>query len=301
MQKMTPASKFQRMFAAIMDIMLAFLFATLLSSFVVSPIIANSNAYKDNYLIYENGLIATKLYQKDENNSNKLTCIIDLTNPDGSIIFNIEKLEEYDEKLIEFYSNYSVDAVERYQNTKAESNIYIKNESNQYVLTESININDAYNFFATSYIDATKYYFEQNEIVNNAYYYLSISSTYALIIPAIISLLICYIVLPIVFKDGQTIAKKLFSLKVVSLKSDKTLNKGQVVLREMFFVIVELVLSYFTYCIPLIVSVVFMLLNKNHLSFHDYIGQTYVIDCLNVDKKEERHDANIIDVDVKEI
>ena len=61
MQKMTPASKFQRMFAAIMDIMLAFLFATLLSSFVVSPIIANSNAYKDNYLIYENGLIATKL------------------------------------------------------------------------------------------------------------------------------------------------------------------------------------------------------------------------------------------------
>ena len=55
MQKMTPASKFQRMFAAIMDIMLAFLFATLLSSFVVSPIIANSNAYKDNYLIYENG------------------------------------------------------------------------------------------------------------------------------------------------------------------------------------------------------------------------------------------------------
>ena len=45
------------------------------------------------------------------------------------------------------------------------------------------------------------------------------------------------------------------------------------------------------------ISILFVLINKNHLSLHDYIGQTYVIDALKVEQKED----NVIDVDVKEL
>ena len=297
MHKLKPASKVQRIFAAFMDLMIAFLFATLLSTFVVNPLLVNSTSYQDSYSVYENGLLSTELYQKDENNSSNLTCVIDLLNSDGTSMFNVEKISEYDEKLVSFYSNYSNEKVEEYQNTKETSNIYTKNELNEYVLVDSVNINDAYNFFATSYINATKYFFTQNESVNDAYYLLSLTSTYALIIPTGISLLICYILIPLLFKDGQTIAKKLFSLKVVSLKEDKILTKKQIILRELFFVFVEIILSYFIYFIPIMISILFVLINKNHLSLHDYIGQTYVIDALKVEQKED----NVIDVDVKEL
>ena len=60
---------------------------------------------------------------------------------------------------------------------------------------------------------------------------------------------------------------------------------------------VEIILSYFIYFIPIMISILFVLINKNHLSLHDYIGQTYVIDALKVEQKED----NVIDVDVKEL
>ena len=297
MHKLKPANKVQRIFAAFMDLMIAFLLATILSSFIVNPLFVNSTSYQESYSVYENGLLSTQLYQKDENNGQKLTCVIDLLNQDGTVMFNVEKISEYDEKLVSFYSNYSNEKVEEYQNTKETSNVYIKNASNEYVVIETVNVNDAYNFFATSYVNATKYFFTQNESVNEAYYVLSLTSTYATIIPTGISLLICYILMPLLFKDGQTIAKKLFSLKVVSLKEDKILTKKQIILRELFFVFVEIVLSYFTYFIPIIISILFVLMNKNHLSLHDYVGQTYVIDTLSVEQKKD----NVIDVDVKEL
>ena len=100
------------------------LFATLLSTFVVNPLLVNSTSYQDSYSVYENGLLSTELYQKDENNSSKLTCVIDLLNSDGTSMFNVEKISEYDEKLVSFYSNYSNEKVEEYQNTKETSNIY---------------------------------------------------------------------------------------------------------------------------------------------------------------------------------
>lgn len=297
MNKLKPASKLHRIFAAVLDMLIAVIFASLVSLFIINPIFVNSASYQTNYKVYENGLLSTELYQKDENNSSKLTCVIDLLNTDGSVMFSIDKIDDYDSNLISFYSNYSNEKVEEYQNTKETSNIYEKNELNEYVLVESVNINDAYNFFSTSYINATKYFFTQNESVNEAYYFLSLTSTYSTIIPIGISLLLCYVLMPLVFKDGQTIAKKLFSLKVVSLKEDKQLTKGQIVLRGMFFVFVELVLSYFMYFIPIVISILFLLINKNHLSLHDYIGQTYVIDTLSSVQNKD----NVIDVEVKEL
>ena len=297
MDKIKHASKLHRIFAAVMDILIAVVFASLISLLIINPIFVNSAPYKENYSVYENGLLSTQLYQKDENNSSKLTCVIDLLNSDGSVMFSVDKINDYDNNLISFYSNYSSEKVEEYQNTKETSNIYIKNELNEYVLVESVDINEAYSFFSTSYINATKYFFSQNESVNDAYYFLSLTSRYSTIIPIGISLLLCYILMPLILKDGQTIAKKLFSLKVISLKEDKQLTKGQIVLRGLFFVFVELVLSYFMYFIPVVISILFLLINKNHLSLHDYIGQTSVIDALSGEQTRD----NVIDVEVKEL
>ena len=46
MHKLKPANKVQRIFAAFMDLMIAFLLATLLSSFIVNPLFVNSTSYK---------------------------------------------------------------------------------------------------------------------------------------------------------------------------------------------------------------------------------------------------------------
>ena len=143
MDKIKHASKLHRIFAAVMDILIAFLFANLLSLLIINPIFVNSAPYKENYSVYENGLLSTQLYQKDENNSSKLTCVIDLLNSDGSVMFSVDKINDYDNNLISFYSNYSSEKVEEYQNTKETSNIYIKNELNEYVLVESVDINEA--------------------------------------------------------------------------------------------------------------------------------------------------------------
>ena len=97
--------------AAIIDLLCAFLFFVLLSSFVISPILNSNEYYLTNYQEYETRYIASKLVEKNDKGS--LQVIIN--------DYNNDKKQEYDDVLKEFYLSYSNeenDYVKSYVNTK---------------------------------------------------------------------------------------------------------------------------------------------------------------------------------------
>ena len=127
-------------------------------------------------------------------------------------------------------------------------------------------------------------------------------STYSVISSIGLTLIVCFIIIPLLSKQGQTIAKKIFKLEVRSIKEDKEPSKMQILLREAFYVGVVVVLSLFTSGIPMVLSVMFLLLNKHNLSLQDYVSGTYVKDTVITLNEEERpYDENIIDVEAREV
>ena len=73
--------------------------------------------------------------------------------------------------------------------------------------------------------------------------------------------------------------KKFLKLYVVDAdKDDKSLSKGRLLLRQSSFIAVEIVLSQFTYYIPLVISLIVMLVSKNKVALHDLIARTVVLD-----------------------
>ena len=97
-------------------------------------------------------------------------------------------------------------------------------------------------------------------------------------------------------KNGQTIGKKV--LKVYVVECDKEglgLSTSKLLLREGTFVVVEVILSMFTYYIPLILSLIVLVATKNRVSLHDAVSRTMVIDTLeDIPEKEEIVDKRLI-------
>ena len=303
MQNKKTAQLIQRISAGIMDLVIAFIISTFLSSLIISPLFTNMEDYKSNYEIYETKLVETNLFKKDSNNSNKLTCIIDLLDEQGKTTFSLDKVEEYDSVIVLFYTEYGEEKVTEYHNTKKDYSIFTYSESeSKYVLVDNPSINEVYTFFMNSYNDAANYFFEVDEEAYKSYYYLTLMNKISLITTIGITLLICYIIIPLLSKDGQTIAKRIFALDVRSIKDDAPASKIQVLFREAFYVFIVLILSYFTYFIPLIISLGFMIFERNNLSLHDYVSGTYVRDLVLVVPEEEReYNENIIDVEAREV
>lgn len=110
-----------------------------------------------------------------------------------------------------------------------------------------------------------------------------------LIWPALISVIGLLIILPFVNKDGKTIGKFIFKISVSDLDLE-TSNKLQIFMRQFFFVI-----SIVT-VLPLIVSFLLSLFNKDGRTIHDYLSKTRLIDSkvkkilLDKRKKEEELD-----------
>ena len=107
--------------------------------------------------------------------------------------------------------------------------------------------------------------------------------------PALISVIGLLIILPFVNKDGKTIGKFIFKISVSDLDLE-TSNKLQIFMRKFFFVI-----SIVT-VLPLIVSFLLSLFNKDGRTIHDYLSKTRLIDSkvkkilLDKRKKEEELD-----------
>ena len=107
----TKANTMMRVGAALMDIFIFIILNMLLSSLVISPIIAFLPDYQTNYTVYSNKLVESKMY---------------VENDDGSIIYILndysrDDLSTYDQIIVDNYSKYSAtDEIVAFQNSKGE-------------------------------------------------------------------------------------------------------------------------------------------------------------------------------------
>lgn len=97
-----------------------------------------------------------------------------------------------------------------------------------------------------------------------------------LAIAASITMLVVYLILPLILKEGRTLGKLLLSLSVVS-KDGYALQWWQFLLR---FVGITLtfVLAIYTILGSILISYTFMIFSKNYRALHDFLAISRVVD-----------------------
>ncbi len=96
-----------------------------------------------------------------------------------------------------------------------------------------------------------------------------------LIFSGLIAISIFYLAVPLILKNGQTLAKKMLNLGVTTNKGYK-LKWWQTVVRFVAFA-AEIVLSVYTILGAILISYTLMIFTKNNRSAHDFIAQTAVV------------------------
>lgn len=96
-------------------------------------------------------------------------------------------------------------------------------------------------------------------------------------VSGVIPTFLLYIVVPLIFKDGQTPGKKFVSLEI-SRTDDTELHWPALVLRALSLYLVEFCLSIFLFGIPVILSVMIAVFSERRQALHDVIARTYVVE-----------------------
>ena len=260
---------------------------------------ANANShivasdYNQVYDTYVQELVDSKMYEEDENGN----VIFVLDN------FTLDELATYDEIItynynLEEYSTNGPAALEEFKNSKTdmmkeyftydqETDTYTPNQDNE---------SEILTFYSNAFNDLSSFLLVNNETLANAYSKLNFYNQIERFISILIVSVVLYIVIPLILKNGQTIGKKV--LKVYVVECDKEglgLSTSKLLLREGTFVVVEVILSMFTYYIPLILSLIVLVATKNRVSLHDVVSRTMVIDTLeDIPEKEEIVDKRLI-------
>ena len=109
---------------------------------------------------------------------------------------------------------------------------------------------------------------------------------FAILIATTFGLLIVYLLIPMLNKEGKTIGKFAFKLKVVSkVGNNPTPTKLQILFRQLVTIFFEFVMSIATLGfvgiilpITLLISTCMLFLTKYNQSFHDICCSTFLID-----------------------
>lgn len=279
----TKANTMMRVGAALIDIFIFIILNMLLSSLVISPIIAFLPDYQTNYTVYSNKLVESKMY---------------VENDDGSIIYILndysrDDLSTYDQIIVDNYSKYSAtDEIVAFQNSKGEEGSGFVKENDSYVPgtdDEKLQV-----FYNKAFNDVSSFLLRNDQELATCFGKLNFYSQISNFTSVISAALIVYLLFPFVFKNGQTLGKKFLKLYVVDAdKDDRALSKGRLLLRQSSFIVVEIVLSQFTYYIPLVISLIVMLVSKNKVALHDLIARTVVLDDQSKESDSQEIDKRI--------
>ena len=287
------ASLNNRLAAACLDIFILMMGFILLNNFFVIPIFNLTSDYNQVYDTYVQELVDSRMYEEDENNN--VIFVLDnftldeLTTYDEIITYNYN-LEEYSTNgpsALEEFKNSKTDMMKEYFTYDQETDTYTPNQDNE---------SEILTFYSNAFNDLSSFLLVNNETLANTYSKLNFYNQIERFISILIVSIVLYIVIPLILKNGQTIGKKV--LKVYVVECDKEglgLSTSKLLLREGTFVVVEVILSMFTYYIPLILSLIVLVATKNRVSLHDVVSRTMVIDTLeDIPEKEEIVDKRLI-------
>ena len=262
----------------VIDILISFCLFILLFLFVSQPLVTEFTDYNETYEKYENRLTSSGLYANYEQS--------------GLQPIN----NDYENFLTYFFTNY--DSIDTYNSLKESSPYYTYDELTGTYLFSGTK-EEQNSFFAFAWQEANEILFKDEEVYS---LYMKVESYSTLmVLPALsLSVIIIFLIPSLCSKHGQSLGMKPFHLKMVSLKSGKSPQKIQIVIRFLLIFIFEyLLLFYYLGLLFLIASGVFVIVSKKRQSLFDFITQVVLIDSM-ANSEIDENDKIIIGVEENE-
>lgn len=301
--KFQRVSLFRRICSIIFDGIIAVCLFVVLLACVSQPIITETTDYNQIYEKYNEELMSTHLYLYYEEN-------------DAVSLIS----SNFDDKLTKFYNEEKLGYTsEDYYKVKyLVSDIYPENEGDILfiynkdtdVFTENIYKVDQDGNFTTE-IDSKKqalvktFYQEHvnklaqevlnQEVVLGYTQKLTAYTILMFLIAVIPAILILYLLVPMLIKDGTTMGKKMLQMRVIDAKTGKDATKFQQFIRFVFFALINVMLGIFTYGLSIFVSIIMIFMSKNRQTIHDVIAGTFVV-CSNFGEREKVDQNEIIEI-----
>ena len=286
--EMKRPSRIRRIVADLFDLVLSLIISFLLFAFVIQPIYNTVTDYKKVYKDYYTAIEKTGLYTC---NKDTYTCnIIEPKVTNGEKLTSSDYFNYYEGRVVSYYT--TKEKLDDYNKIRDQSGLFINNDGT-YNLKEGVNANKVRDFYITTIKDAKAKIFDKEEenikLASKLNNYSMLMVSFSFIPP----FTIFYIVLPLFMHGGQTLGKKLFNLKVCSIKEGFELSKSTILLRQALVVIVGHFISLFTFGISSLAFLITAIFQKEGRSIDDFLASTIVYE--NVDLKDVEKEDIITD------
>ncbi len=150
-----------------------------------------------------------------------------------------------------------------------------------YEEVSSIDDQDIFDFYFDEMANKAVGFLNNNEVfftTSRDMFYISLAIYF---ISGIISIIIFYLMFPLIFHRGyQTLGKKMMNISIIGVDAFNISYKRYLA-RFSIFLFVEVLLSIFTFLIPLAISLTMSIFNVYGFALHDYFLNTYVVDTKN--------------------
>lgn len=288
--KYQKSSLFRRICGVLFDAIILISAFFVILSVIVQPIITSATDYEKKYQEYCDELVSTNLYLYYEE-----------INGVSMISSN------YDEKLTIFYQNNEIGVtLEDYNKIKYEhSDQYVdengeKLEEPYFILQEDKTyVENIYDYSVDGEGNQTKIENSKRKAALNKFYiqlvkeniskvekieriqvltrHLSALETLSFLCSLIPAVLVTYLLFPMIFKDGNTLGKKILQMRVVDMTRGGNASKFKLFVRFIFSSLINLVFAYYSFGLTLIVQLIILIFSKNHQMLHDFISKTCVV------------------------
>ena len=312
----------KRFAALVVDIMLWFLVSLMALSFVINPCVNSITNYEYKTNEYRKGMYEIGAYvyveYKTTSDSYYYEIIGDVTNTSYENLTYNEKntlgitmittsnlkitVEQLDYYVAMLYTN--IGDIDSFNASKVDSELF----DELGLPIESAKEEDLKKY----YFDQYQKVFESEKFKNykDGYIYnlgdelntIDIIKAYS---SYFVSLVIFYLLIPMLSKKRQTLGKRILNLEVIDAKTSQNASKMQILIRFAAITLIEfflsMILSGLLY-LPLLVSIIMMVITLNQSTIHDYISGTRVIEIVdNVYINEEAVNKDFIDASFKEV
>ena len=193
-------------------------------------------------------------------------------------------VEWFNENVLEIKENSEYDCFEYQKNGEEDDLTKIG------VLKEDASIDITNKLVQTKYVDAIVNVFNDQSNVKEAGADYMLISTMQYVVSLFVSACLIYILVPWLFKDGQTFGKKVFKLGLANSDGYRFSSK-RLIMRLVPFVVVDaalfLLIGVNLYIVLSIVLIMFLvsfalaMSSPKHMSLHDLTARTIVIDLKN--------------------
>lgn len=152
-------------------------------------------------------------------------------------------------------------------------------DGNNIVPSLNASLTDLHTFYvnaikheAIAYLMANDDYLDASKAVTMIFIFVE------LFIPLTISVFIYHLLIPLMDAHGRrTLGKRIFKIGIVDARGLSP-KVGRFFFRFIIYYFLELLLSIFSFFLPIIVSFSMMAFKKTSQSFHDFVANTYVVD-----------------------